>query len=188
MQVTLESDIVERLESEFVGGEFPTALQLLASSGLNGRVARCVVVSAAGSLDGLRRQIETALRDHRDVIIAGEYDIGMQRVRDLRASFLVSDPLDFWIGNLAMFLNSRDFYLVSLESRNATNGPFEYTCDRGQGIAVFKRGDQMLTITKENRQWRAIGDATVLRRFQLHIPYDDADQFRNQLAWLLSGK
>jgi hypothetical protein len=184
-QMALEADIVARLRSDFGDEQFPIALQLLSDSGIHCRVARCVVLSAAGSLDDLRRQIEVATSDYRDAIHAGEYDgIGIYPVRDLRASFLINSPLDFWIGELAVFLNSRDFQLVSLESRDATAGPFAYTCDRGEGVAVFQRGERTLTIAKNNREWCVIGDAAELRPFQLHIPYSDEDQFRNQLAWM----
>jgi hypothetical protein len=186
-QMVLESDIVERLKTDFNGGDFPTALQLLTESGTTGRVARCIVVAASGSLDTLRQQIHTAATDYRDAILAGEYDdIGMQQVRDLRTSFLIDNPLGFWIGEIAVFLNSRDFQLVSLESRSATAGPFEYTCDRGEGIATFQRAAKTLTISKANRRWQVIGAADELRPFQLHIAYDDKHQFRNQLAWMLN--
>jgi len=187
--MSLESDIVERLKADFDDDEFPTALQLLTDSGVTGRVARCIVVAAAGSLDALLQQIQIAATDYRDAIVAGEYDgIRMQQVRDLRASFLIEDPLDFWIGELTIFLNSRGFQLVSLESRKATAGPFDYTCDRGEGIATFQRADRTMTISKDNRRWQVIGDEAELQPFQLHIAYHDKDQFRNQLAWMLSGK
>ncbi|WP_145052674.1 hypothetical protein [Lignipirellula cremea] len=187
--MSLESDIVERLKSDFDADQFSTALQLLTDSGTTGRVARCIAVAAAGSLDELSLQIGTASTDYRDAILAGEYDdIGMQQIRDLRASFLVDDPLDFWIGELAVFLNSRDFQLVSLESREATAGPFDYTCDRGEGIGTFQRADRTMIISKDNRRWQVIGDAAELQPFQLHIAYDDEDQFRSQLAWMLRRK
>lgn len=186
-QMAFESDIVERLKADFNDGDFATALQLLIDSGTTGRVARCIVVAAAGSLDALRQQIQTAATDYRDAILAAEYDdIGMQQIRDLRASFLIDDPLDFWIGEIAVFLDSRGFQLVSLESRTATAGPFEYTCDRGEGIATFQHADKTLTISQTNRRWHVIGTADELQPFQLHIAYDDKDQFRNQLAWMLS--
>ncbi len=91
----LEFDIVERLRADFDGDQFPAALQLLTDSGTAGRIARCIVVAADGSLDMLRQLIQIAATDYRDVIIAGEYDSAMHRIRDLRTSFFVDDPLDF---------------------------------------------------------------------------------------------
>lgn len=187
-QMTLEPDIVERLKADFAEDHFPAALRLLTDSAIKGRVARCVILAAEGSLDTLRRLIEAASTDYRNAIFAGEYDcLGMQRIRDLSVSFLVDDPLDFWIGKLAGFFSSRGFHLVSLDSREATDGPFEYTSDHGEGAATFQSGDRTLTVIKENRQWRVIGEAAELRPFQLHIAYDDEDQLRNQLAWMLSS-
>ena len=188
MLMTLESDIVARVTTEFGSDRSPTALQLLTTSGITGRVARCVVVAAAGSLDELRQQLHTASTDYRDAILAGEYDaIGMKQIRDLRVSFLIDDPLDFWIDELAEFLHSRDYELDSLKTADATAGPIDYTCHRGEGVAIFAQGNHRLTISKTNRKWQLIGNAAEFQSFQLHIAYDDKDQFRNQLAWMLSG-
>jgi len=67
--MTLESDIVERLKSDFGEDQFPAALELLMACGLTGRVARCIVFAADGSLDAMRQHIQMAETDYRDAIV-----------------------------------------------------------------------------------------------------------------------
>ena len=184
----LEPDIVDRMQKEFSTTDFPTALTLLGESGNVGRIARCIVVAAKGSVDSLPRLIKMAAQDYRDVIFAAEYNRDMQRVRDLRISFLIDLPIDAWITDIAMFLDSRELHLDSLETQKTTLGPFNSPQDQGEGSAIFKGSDRTMTISKQNRKWRALGNEAELKKYQLHQEYDDLEQFKNQLTWLLSGR
>ncbi len=184
----LEADIVERLEADFGQDEYHAALKLLRDSGYTGRIARCIVVAAAGSLDALQKQIRLAGIDYRDVILAGEYNAEMQHIRDLRASFLIDSPLDSWVGEVAAALDAIGWRLVSLESRKATVGPYEYTADFGEGTATFVSGTDVMTIRKENRQWQVIDGGGELHRNGFDEVYDFESEFRDRLARMLRGK
>ena len=105
--MTLEADIMDRVQADFSGTEGQKALDELLASGKAGRIARCIVFAAQGSLERLREHIQMADADCRDVIVAGEYDITMHQVRDLRVSFLIASPDDFWIGETAASIHKR---------------------------------------------------------------------------------
>jgi hypothetical protein len=186
--MALETDIVDRVRDEFSVEDAPTALKELVSSGKTGRFARCILLAADGSLERLRDLIDMANWDHRDVIVAGEYDGAMQRIRDLRASFLITSPDDFWIAETAVVANKRGFQLIELESHPATVGPFDYTCDRCEGIAMFSNGTTTLTIQKHNRQWSISAPENNLRPFGLENTFDDEGRFLVQLDYYLSRK
>jgi hypothetical protein len=56
----LEPDIIERIQRDFSPEDAAIAIELLTASGETGRVARCIVVAAAGKLESLREQIDVA--------------------------------------------------------------------------------------------------------------------------------
>lgn len=184
----LESDIADRVRADFPGEEAREAINLLEEAGVSqGRIARCIVVASEGSIESLRQYIEMAERDPRDVIVAAEYDLPLQK-RDLRASFLIDSPEKFWIGGIAAALHSRGFVLKSLESRAATAGPFEYTSDRGEGSAEFVGAPFPITIAKTNRHWTLHGDPEDLDLYDLNRPFDDEAAFRDAVSCYLLAK
>jgi len=185
--MALEPDIVDRVRADFRPAETPIALDELTASGRTGRIARCIVLAARGSLQRLRELIGMADRDYRDVIVAGEYD-AMYRVRDLRVSFLIASPDDFWIAETAVTADKRGFRLTALDSRPATVGPFDYTCDRSEGRATFSKDTSAVTIQKHNRRWSICATRNDLRPFGLDAAFDDEVRFRIQLDYYLSTK
>jgi hypothetical protein len=186
--MALEPDIIDRVLADFGPTESSAALDALSASGTTGRLARCIVFAAGGSLDRLRELIGMADHDYRDVIVAGEYDGAMRQVRDLRVSFLIASPADFWIGKIAATADKHAFRLTSIESQPATAGPFDYTCDRGEGRATFSDGETTLTIIKRDRLWAILPNGDDFRPFGLNDPIRDEDRFRVQLDYYLSRK
>lgn len=184
--MTLEADIVDRINASFAGTESVSARVELATSGKTGRIARCVVVASEGSLQRLRELIQLVDTDYRDVIVAGEYDIAMCQVRDLRVSFLIASPDDFWIGETAATLHKCGYYLTELKSKPATVGPFDYTCDRNEGIATFSGGANTITIKKHDRRWSLVAEDSNLASYGLDALIDDEELFRNRLDCYLS--
>lgn len=179
--MTLEVDIVDRINASFAGTEIDSARIELAASGKTGRIARCVVVASEGSLQRLRELIQLADTDHRDAIVAGEYDNGMRQIRDLRVSFLIASPDDFWIGETAAIMHRRGYCLTELKSQPATVGPFDYTCDRNEGVATFSGGVNTITIRKHDRKWSLVAGDSNLASYRLDALLDDEELFRNRL-------
>jgi hypothetical protein len=182
----LEADIVDRVRRDFDCMDSAAAVNALLASGRTGRIARCIAMAAVGSLARLEELIHMADRDYRDVIVAGEYDSAMQRVRDLRVSFLIDSPDHFWIGQMAVSADKRGYRLVKLESNPATVGPFAYTCDRSEGRAMFSNGTSTITVQKHNRRWSILPTGSNLRPFGLDAEFSDEERFRVQLDYYLS--
>jgi len=155
---------------------------------VTGRVARCVVLAAGGSLKRLRELLRMAATDYRDVIVAGEYDGAMQQVRDLRVSFLIESADDFWIAETAVVADRHGFYLTSIDSRPATVGPIDYACDRSEGRATFSNGASAVTLQKHDRRWSLPPGEDDLRPFGLDEAIDDEERFRIQLDFYFSMK
>ena len=133
--MTLESDIVERVRQDFSPADAELAIALITDSRKHGRVARCIVVAAAGSTERLADLIRLAGIDYRDVIVSGEY-CGDQHVRDLRVSFLIDRPEKFWIGDVATMMEARGYRLTSVESRPVPVPP-GYASRGHEGVAKF---------------------------------------------------
>ena len=92
--MTLAPDILDRIVDEFGADAASAATSLLeqersASPDLfSDRILRCAVYAAAGDLDTLRRTIELARTDFRDLIVWAEYDnVFGDRKRDLTRPF-----------------------------------------------------------------------------------------------------
>ena len=178
----MEDDIINRIHIEFSESDMNTALELLAQSGKHGRVARCIVLASRGSLDMLRKLIDLASVDERDVIIAGEYDDAMQHIRDLTVSFLVESP-DFWVSKASIIMARLGYQLVSVDSDVAVEGPFDYQCDRSEGTALFKRRDNLVQLSKRNRTWTAlVGDEPLRNVFNNKSEFANEDEFEPILA------
>jgi hypothetical protein len=182
----LEPDIVDRIHSDFVASNERSAINELIAGGLKGRLARCIVLAAGGSLERLRDLIQLAKRDYRDAIVAGEYDSSLRHLRDLRVSFLINLPDDAWISDVAVTLAMHGFWLRRVESRAATVGPFKYLNDRGEGQAVFYNGTNTFVVEKRNRSWAITEGGLNLHRFGLDSPINDENRFRVQIDYLLS--
>ena len=112
----------------------------------------------------------------------------MQHVRDLRVSFLVASPDDFWIGEAAVTADKRGFRLTALDSHPATVGPFEYICDHSEGRATFTDGNTTVTVQKHDRRWSISSTSDDLRLFGLDCPLTDEKRFRVQFDYYLSRK
>jgi hypothetical protein len=190
--MALEQDVISRLQHDFCTAEASVAIAELSACEPSGRVARCIVVAANGSLERLRDLIARAKLDDRIIISYGEYgDIGGPRLRDLRVSFLIASPPDFWIGETAVTAHKHGYALTSLASQPASIGPFSCEADRGEGMADFSNGVRSLSVKKQNRQWSVLPDCNELRRYGLDVPIDDEKRFRVQLdyyLWSLDGR
>jgi hypothetical protein len=184
--MALEQDVISRLQYDFCAADASVAMAELSASETSGRVARCIVVAANGSLERLRDLIARAKLDDRVVISYGEYgDIGGPRLRDLRVSFLIASPSDFWIGETAVTAHKHGYALTSLASQSASVGPFLCEADRGEGLADFSNGVHSLSVRKQNRQWSILPVCKELRRYGLDVPIDDEKRFRVQLDYYL---
>ncbi len=182
--MSLETDIVDRIRSDFDAAVVATAINELATSGKTGRLARCIVVGAGGSLERLRDLIGMAEIDDRDVILAGEYDGAMRRVWDLRVSFLLNSPDDFWISELAITMHKHGYRLLNLETHTISTPPYAGT--HAQGRVIFGKGGRTITIEKRDGQWSVDGTTCNLAAFGLDAPLADEKRFRIQLDFLLS--
>lgn len=182
--MALEPDIVERMRRDF-GVESEHALALLRESGKTGRVARCIVVASRGSLELLKNCVQLAKSDHRDVIMAGEYDSAQRQVRDLRVTLLLDSPETFWLGEVACTMASRDYALASVDSRAATATPFVYTADRNEGRARFTGPEGDVELEKKDRRWSIHGDLVELDRSNMNRAFDDEREFRDALSGYL---
>lgn len=183
--MSLDPDIIERIRADFPNAN--AAIADLIASGQSGRVARCIVVASNGSLRRMRECIQMAEADFRDVIVAGEYDETMGRIRDLAVSFLIAAPTDFWIGETAKSIYKRGYTLTDLKSRPANVGPFDFTCDHSEGTATFSNGVDRIEVEKADRKWSVNSDDD-LRRFGLDESLEDEERFRVQVDFYLSQK
>jgi hypothetical protein len=187
MESELEPDIIDRIHADFGSSDDHSAITELAASGIQGRLARCIVFAVRGSLERLRKLIQMAERDYRDVIVAGEYDgFYAERLRDLRVCFLIDLPDDAWVSEVAMTMAKHGFRLRRVESRSATLGPFDYMSDRGEGQATFSNGADTLVVEKRNRLWALSKGGRNLHRFGLDTAITDEGRFRVQIDYLLS--
>ncbi|QDT18452.1 hypothetical protein [Gimesia chilikensis] len=142
----LEADIIDRLRDDFDEQQAPAAIAELVASGQTGRIARCIVHAAHGS---------------------------MERLRELTVSFLIASPDDFWILPIADVADRHGFRLTALESRPATAGPFEYTSDRNEGLACFSNGTTYFAVQKQDREWSISAPGLDVRPFGLKNTYDE---------------
>ena len=92
----LERDIVERIQRDFSPGDAVRAIEMLTDSGHIGRVARCLVVAAHGSIQ--------TLNAHRTLFSTGQF---MPRT-------LNNDGLDD--SNRCLLSSIRDYGGVSVDS------------------------------------------------------------------------
>lgn len=181
--MTLEIDVVERIRADFPSADATIAMNALVNSEKQGRVARCIVQAANGSLHRLRELIDLACRDFRDVILAGEYDNSRNRVRDLQVSFLIATVGDFWICQTAYVLHRQGFKLTSIVSQSATAGPFNSLCDHSEGQAKFSNVDTTIIIQKKNRLWSVTHAVEDLRQFGLNAEFQCEELFHTHLDW-----
>jgi hypothetical protein len=179
--MALQSDIVERIRRDF-GEDAETAIEMLGSSGHDGRLARCIVVASGGSLDRLREYIEVAKRDYRDAIVAGEYDAAGRRVRDLSVSFLLDSPEKFWASGIAGMMAARGYALCSVTSRDSAVPPFQSTWDSLEGNARFVGPAGVIELEKRNRQWSIHGDPGELETYNMNRAFEDESAFRDAVS------
>lgn len=93
----LKDDILERINTDF-GESANEAMKILIDAITKvdylktDRVTRCIIFLAKGNLTDLKKYIETATFDTRDVILWAEYekisnDINYKRLRDFSRAF-----------------------------------------------------------------------------------------------------
>lgn len=83
-----ESDILQRLEEDFPEERTERALELLTHLHAipeSTRNAQCCLYLARGSLKRLKKAVQLAQQDCRDVIWRAEYDGGETRLRNFAA-------------------------------------------------------------------------------------------------------
>jgi hypothetical protein len=182
--MSLEADIVDYIHASFDPADASAAVNELASCGKTGRLARCMAVGAGGSIERLRDLIKTADIDDRDVIVAGEYDGAMRRIRDLRVSFVINSPEDFWISGVALTAHRHGYLLVNLETHAVSTPPFART--QTHGTSTFIKAGRTITIHNKDGQWWIDGHDCNLASFGLDAPLADEERFRIQLDFLLS--
>jgi hypothetical protein len=193
MNDPLPPDVLALLTQVFGNRADAVAAILLAPRGIGSenrmddRLVRCIVYAAGGDEARAQQLFELGLQDYRDLIVAGEYDCAMQRIRDLRASFLIDSPEKFWIGEVACVMAARGYVLSSLETHPATTGPFNYTADFGEGTATFVGPKGKIEIERRDRQWFIHGNPRELEMQELNHAFNDARTFRDALScYLLS--
>lgn len=178
MRVPLEDDIVERIRRDFALNEADEAIRRLGEHALGSRVRRCIVVIADGNLNELKRWIEFANLDSRDVISRGECDREGNRLRHLSSSFLIEGKVNFWIAHMADILDSRGFRLVDLKSqlsssaRNKGKASSDY-----EGHATFLGETGTLQVRLEDGNWTLIDETADLEVYGLGSPTDDSNWF-----------
>jgi hypothetical protein len=181
--MTIDPDILERINSDFLAQDRQSVIDALSAAKRNGRISRCILVAAQGSIQRIRELLALADLDYRDVIVAGEYDLG-RRVRDLRVSFLIHLPEDAWISKVAITASKHGYQLANLETQVRSMPPLAGT--QTQGTATFKNGGRMFTIQKQDAQWWIVGVDCNLAAFGLDSPLADEERFLIQLDFLLS--
>ena len=90
--MVIPDDVRKFIARTFKPSERGEALALLEAATIHDgsaptpRLMRCAAVASGGSIERLRMEVETLKRDHRDVIVEGEYVPGereLVKVRDL---------------------------------------------------------------------------------------------------------
>ena len=181
--MALEPDILERINADFGPEDRNSVIDALSGSNQNGRITRCILFAAQGSIQRIREFLALADLDDRDAIVAGEYDLG-RHVRDLRVSFLIASPQDFWISELAITAYRHGYQLTDLETQVVLTPPFAGT--QLQGTATFMKNGRTITIQKQDGQWWIDGCGCNLATFGLDVPEPDEERFRIQLDFVLS--
>ncbi|MFZ2644592.1 MAG: hypothetical protein WA117_26610 [Verrucomicrobiia bacterium] len=184
----LEHDIVERIEQEFSSHDAPTALELLRTAGKSGRIARCIVFAAIGNLEALRRYIQVADQDYRDMILVGEYDDMHRQLRDFRTSFLIDAPVKMWISHVAVVLAGRGYFLSSVETVPVEAGATARLSDLGEGVAIFDGDLGQIRVAKHRRQWILTGDIGELESYDLAKAFADEREFSDAVSCYILAK
>ncbi len=184
----LEPDVISRVHTDFSSADVDCVIIELNARTMSSRLIRCILVAAEGSLERFRELVQLADLDDRDVIVAGEYDLGMRRIRNLSESFLINSPLDFWIEAIAVVAYRHGFRLTELTSQPSTDGPFDDSSERCEGKAIFSNGISTVTIQKQGRQWSLHDHECDLRPYLLEAPVTDAERFQIRLDNYLSQK
>ncbi|HWB59653.1 MAG TPA: hypothetical protein VG733_09175 [Chthoniobacteraceae bacterium] len=168
--MNIEPDIIRRIKEDFPVTDATGAIELLVESGVSGRVARCMVFAARGSLANLRKLADVAAKDYRDAIMAGEYDNARRHIRDFCVSFLIDSPGKFWISEFAKMMDHRGYSLISVD-------PIE---DRA--TAIFDGGAGRLTVAKQNNRWSLYAGAVDAGLHGLAGEYDSERQFTDAVS------
>ena len=184
----LERDILAKLNEVFPPQQVETAIELLESSGKSGRIARCIVASAGGSLEILRHYIDVAEQDDRDVIMAAEHDDMHRRLRDFSSSFLIDEPAKMWISDVAWALQRRGYVLRTLETVSVNCESVKLSSELGEGVAAFDGDLGEIVVTKRLGQWSLRGERAELEPFDLSEPFKDERKFSDAVSCFILAK
>ena len=184
----LEPDILAKLHEDFQPEYVRTATDLLESTGRSGRIARCIVQCASGSVDKLRHYIDLAEQDDRDVIAAAECNGIEKRVRDLSSSFFVDAPEKMWISEVAWALHRRGYFLKSIETVPAASAGAQFLSALGEGVAIFDGDLGPITVSKRLGRWRLEGEPGEFDNFDVEKPFTNVGQFSDAVSSYILAK
>jgi hypothetical protein len=186
----LPLDVMARLNEDF-GDRANAVAQLLltrrrigSADRISDRLLRCIVHAALGDEQRVKQLLD-ARQDYRDVIMVGEYNMAGRRIRDLHATFLIDSPEKFWISDVTGMMASHGYRLMSLETRAATTGPFEYTADYSEGTATFTGPKGNIEIEKKDRNWTIRGNSHELEIHELNHPFENERAFCDVVSGFL---
>lgn len=112
--------------------------------------------------------------------------IARARTRDLRASFLIEGPQNFWAAEVTDLLARRGYRLVSIESR-LVNEIARYPSLAGEGVARFEGAMGPLEVSFHGGEWRLRGGAADLAVHGLDESFADDREFADRVSsYLLS--
>jgi hypothetical protein len=185
--MSLEPDIIDRVQLEFAESDRQAVIDALVASGRSGRIGRCIVFAAKGSLERLHELITLADRDYRDVILAAEYEGPFRdHVRDFSMSFLVKSDADYWVRGVLVTMEKYGYHLTCIRSRVASDSSHADPHNRREGTATFSNGRKEITVVKQNSEWALVGEPGDLRKFALNEVIADEARFQIQLDYYLS--
>ena len=183
--MTLAKDIVDRIKRDFDDETFGRALSLLEASPWRGRVARCIVFLAKGSVQRLRELIEWTEIDERNVILKAEYENGTH-CRDFSVSFVLDAPQKRWISNAVVTARKWGYGLSELTTNSPTGEMPDDLHAKADGEGVFVNGSNSILIRNQNGLWTLDAGDIDLRPFGLDAPIADEGRFLIQLDFFLS--
>jgi hypothetical protein len=172
----IERDIIAKIEQMFSPEDAAKAIAALSAAGKSGRIARCVVFAARGSMERFVGLVQLAELDYRDVIVAAEYQDMQTHIRDFRASFLIDAPMKMWISDVAAALAQRDYALSSIDAVSTENH------SAGEGTATFEGDCGTIRITKKLGMWTVRGNETELERYGLMKPFGNERDFTDAVS------
>ena len=179
----LEPDILERVTMDFAPADRLFVIEQLSAAERNGHISRCILTAARGSVQRITELIRSAELDTRNAIVAGEFEDFPVRKRDLRVSFLIDSPEDFWVSDAAITAHHYGYRITSIDSQSVSTPPF--IGGNTNGTATFSNGRRTFSIWCADHKWTIVFDDLDLCTYGLESPLEK-ERFRIQLDYLLS--